>query len=119
MGQGVPTGYINIGQRLFSAEPSGVVVDGVDLSGAPVATLHFNVYGNAGAPTPIFVRFNGGTQRTVTQAISSTTWQAISMSVPVSDLVTGRNTIEFISSMSLLILANVSLHLEQGAGGAG
>jgi hypothetical protein len=115
-GQTIPAGYIHIGHRLLPAEPTTLTIDGVDLLGASAATLSFDLYGPF-SDTPPQVRFNGRSYRYVSDNTGSSTWRTISMNIPLTDLVAGRNTIDFLAGASSMIVANVSLHLDVGGAG--
>jgi len=105
----------------------------VDISGITSATLTLNAFFNAGTHTPdtnwgIGYRFNGGTWRTVNLTSSQVAGMsnnsggpqgitAFVINVPVTDLVQGTNTLEFLPVNSPMdyppVVSNIDLLLGQ------
>ena len=98
------------------AGPLDLTVTGVRWDVTPTAAkVVYNAY--SFDQTPISVSVNGHTPVTLNWRETDITygWRASAITVPVSDLVDGTNTLTFRSSSGSTVLANVSLIMVAGA----
>jgi hypothetical protein len=108
----ISTGYVPA-PNPPTASPRVFTLEGVDLAGASSASLDLNLWGFV-PTTSVAYRFNGGATHKIDHPYpdSDQRWRTHSLLVPMSDLHQGSNTLEFLTTQSNLVLANIGLTVE-------
>jgi hypothetical protein len=103
------TGYL----PTANGAPKVFTLENVDLTGASSASLDLNLWGFVPS-TNLSFRVNGGATHKIDHPYPDTDqrWRTHSVPVPLSELRQGNNTLEFVTTQTNLVLANIGITVE-------